>query len=313
MQKSKKFHNNSKYYKSFLGRSKSSYSILFVSDLHIGSYYSLCSEEPYVAAGDTYHKPNQFQENLLQHWDSLNDRVAKRPLMLTVNGEFIDGNNRKEIGMGLWSTDLNDQAEDAIKVIKRLKYDNITATKGSPYHSKSEGINIDEMIAKRLQVYSYTGLINDKKAKIVNNIVQESPTTIKYYLYYRILNYVFNVVHKVGYSKIAQYRPTPLSRIMMIGEFEKDKMFDKEEFDDVVTFYIRSHTHNNLDVGFNHSRGFVTPCWKIMDEYLTMDGISATDIGALELIIDPNEYTWKYHLLPSKLKPKIKIPNFTPT
>lgn len=302
--------NNCKYYKPILGRSKSSYSVLFVSDLHIGNYYSVCTEEPYIASGDTYYKPNVFQQNLLEHWDSLNDRVSKKPIMLTVNGEFIDGNNKKSLGTGLWSTDLNDQANDAIKLVKRLKYENITATKGSPYHSKTDSINIDEMIARQLNAYSYSGLCNSRNIK--NNIIQESPTTIKYYLYYRILDYVFNIVHKVGYSKIATYRPTPLSRIMMIGEFEKDKLFNKDDFNNVTTFYIRSHTHNNLDVGFNHSRGFVTPCWKIMDEFLTMDGISATDIGALELIIDPNEYTWKYHLIPSRLKPKIKIPNFTP-
>lgn len=302
---------NYNYYIPALGRSRSSYSILIVSDLHDGSFYSICSDAPYISLGDTYHKPNPFQRNLLEFWDSLNDRVSKKPIMLTVNGEFIEGNNKKSLGMGLWSTDLNDQAEDAIKLVKRLKYENLTVTKGSPYHSKTENLNVDEMIARQLNAYSYTGLFSPKNA-VINNIIQESPRVIKYFLFYRMFNYVFNIVHKVGYSKIAQYRPTPLSRIMMIGEFEKDKLFNKDDFDDVTTLYIRSHTHNNLDVGFNHSRGFVTPCWKIMDDYLTMDGISASDVGALELIIDPNEYTWKYHLLPEKLKPKIKIPDFTP-
>ena len=298
------------YYITALGRQRSSHSALFVSDLHVGGFYSICSDSPYVSQRGTYHEPEPHQENMLEFWDSLNDRVSKRPVMLTVNGEFIDGNNKKSQSMGLWSADLNDQAEDAIKLIRRLKYDNLTVTKGSPYHSKTDGIDIDEMIARRLNAYSYTGLVNSKNIKKYQ--VQESPTTIKYYLYYKILHYIFNVVHKVSHSKNQAYRPTGISRIMMTSEFEKDKLFNKKEFEGATTLYIRSHTHNNLDVGFNHSRGFVTPCWKIMDDYLTMEGISANDIGALEIIIDPNEYHGIFHLLPEKLKPKIPIPDFTP-
>ena len=314
------------YYKTFLGRSRSSYSALFISDMHCGNFYSICSQKPYISAGNTCWTPEKFNEDMLWFWDSLNDRVAKRPTMLTINGEFIDGNNRNAQGMGLWSGDLNDQADDAIKLIKRLKYDNVTVTKGSPYHSKTESINIDEMIARRISAYSYSGIYSqyDKTGKKRNKKIQNTINTetngkgnnitIKYYLYYRILDYVFNIVHKIGYSKNAQYRPTPVSREMMIAEFEKNKLFNDNEFnDDTTTLYIRSHTHNNLDVGFNHSRGIVTPCWKLFDDYLSMSGISATDIGALEIILDPNEYQLVYHLLPSKLRPKIKIPDFTPS
>lgn len=302
------------YYITALGRQRSSYSVLVVSDLHDGGHYSICSEFPYISAGDTYHKLNPTQKNLLYHWETLNDRMSKKPLVCTVNGEFIDGANRKNAGVGQWSTDMSDQGEDAVKLMRMIKADIFNCTKGSPYHSRSESMNVDQMVAKKINAMSSPGFTHKRVMKKGVNIIrgQNEGYYISHFLTYRILHYVFNIVHKVGYSRHAALRSTPLSKEMFIGEFEKDKAFNKEDVEGVKMIYLRSHTHHLGDVGSSNTRGIITPSWKVTDDFIGQTGVSTASIGALELILDTNEMQWVYHELPDELRPKYKIPDLTP-
>ena len=97
------------------GRSKSSKSILVVSDMHVGAKSALCSDDPETDGG---YKPSANQKKLFQEWNRTLDEVTQNPTAFVINGEPIDGSNPKSQGDGLWSNDFNEQMNDSAKLIK---------------------------------------------------------------------------------------------------------------------------------------------------------------------------------------------------
>ena len=81
-------------------------SIVTFSDLHVGSKYSVCSRDPETDGG---YKPSPNQKKLLSGWESCIDDITQKARALVINGEPIDGDNKKSLGDSVWSTNLNDQ------------------------------------------------------------------------------------------------------------------------------------------------------------------------------------------------------------
>ena len=82
-----------------LGRAGSSISILFGSDFHVGSIYALCSPDPVREDGLPIKQTIQ-QKALWGIFEKVIDRITKKPKVFVVNGEPIDGANRRSIGRG---------------------------------------------------------------------------------------------------------------------------------------------------------------------------------------------------------------------
>ena len=134
---------------------KSSKSIVAWTDVHTGATTALCSSEPYNSELDTVIKLNKVQKTLRNAWlDSVDDLVQK-PDLVVLNGEPIDGANKKQIGQQSWSTNLEDQMNDFIRLTKEIPYKNIMFVRGSGYHTTLDATNFEEVLANRLNAIKY--------------------------------------------------------------------------------------------------------------------------------------------------------------
>ena len=133
----------------------SSKSIVAWTDVHDGATTALCSAEPYNSELDTVIKLNKIQKTLRHAWlDSVDDLIQK-PDLVVLNGEPIDGANKKQVGQQSWSTNLEDQMNDFIRLTKEIPYKNIMFVRGSGYHVTLDATNFEEVLANRLNAVKY--------------------------------------------------------------------------------------------------------------------------------------------------------------
>jgi len=248
---------------------KSSKSILTISDMHVGAGTSVCTLRPVISDLNTTYKPNRLQLALNEAWYNCIDELEQKPTLLVVNGEPCDGANRRQIGQQSWSTNIQDQLNDAGKLLSDIPYENLIFVRGTPYHVQQDATNFEEILAKQMGAEKY-------KAYGGEGLTD-------YYCIVEMYGKVFNFTHHIGFNKWAAYRTTALAREMAGMVFEKDKMGRA----DVI---IRSHVHYFVHVEFTHTHGFTTPAWKFPDAHLFRSGLAGTtpDVGMVEIIIESN-------------------------
>jgi len=267
---------------------KSSKSILVASDMHVGSALSICSAEPVITELGTVHLPNKLQIALAEAWYNCIDDLEQKPTLLVLNGEPCDGANKKQVGQQSWTTNLQDQINDAGKLLNDIPYENLIFVRGSGYHVQQDGTNFEEILAHQLGAEKYRAYGGEGLTD--------------YYALIEMYGKTFNFTHHVGYNKWAAYRTTALAREMAGMVFEKDKMGKA----DVI---IRSHVHYFVHIEFTHSHGFTTPAWKFPDAHLFRSGVAGTtpDIGMVEIIIEPNgEIDIVKHIAEMEIKPLVR-------
>jgi len=285
------------------GRSKSSKSVLFISDMHVGSYNAVCSPNPEIK--DTEIKPTPLQKRLYETWCWVRDKV-KKPYILCVNGEPIDGDNKRQVGADLWTTDYNFQIKDAVKLLKMYNPTHFLMTRGSGYHTTKDATNYEEICAEELGCTKYRTGYTIEKIKGWNDNKHISTRT-DHHLTLDVLGKVFSVTHHVGYTRWFSYQPTALIREMANSMFLKGKYWKGDDF---PTFFVRSHTHYYCQVRFSTTTGFVTPAWKFGSSYEFKGGVSGTapSIGGIEVIIEPNgQYDVNPYILEDEKYPKMEI------
>lgn len=239
------------------------------SDLHVGSKYAVCSESP-VRDKDSEYKPSRNQKKLLEGWHDSIDSISQKPRALVINGEPIDGDNKKSMGDSVWSTNLNDQMDDAVKLLKGIRTDGIYFVRGSDYHIAKDATDFEETIAQRLGA---------KKYKAVMGYM----TYTDYEATFEVFGKHIHFTHHAGYSNWWMYRPTVIARELI-------KMHFNHKLNGFHTdLLIRSHVHYYTEVRFPHTKGLSTPAWKIADGFMYRRGEpELPTIGNIEIIIEPN-------------------------
>ena len=261
-------------------------SILIVSDMHVGSSTAVCTKEPVTVDLNTSYRPNSLQRELLESWYECIDELTQKPTLLVINGEPCDGANPKGSGKQSWSTNLQDQLNDAEKLIREIPYKNLLFNRGSGYHVDQQGTNFEEIIAQNMKADKYKAF--------------GGSGFTDYFSLVDIYGKHFNFTHHVGFNKWAAYRTTALAREMAGMVFESDKMGKA----DVI---VRSHVHYFVHVEFVHTHGFTTPAWKYPDGHLFRGGTAGTtpDIGMVEVIVESNgDIDVVKHIAEMKIKPK---------
>src|SRR5271170_4593952 len=91
---------------------------LVLSDLHAGSAFGLLPPD-FISAENNHIMPNSGQEYLYKHFDGLLKRLAPRQIdFIVVNGDIMDGEQRKTNGDTLALHRLCDQREAAYKLLR---------------------------------------------------------------------------------------------------------------------------------------------------------------------------------------------------
>ena len=61
-----------------------------------------------------------------------------------------DGANIKQAGQQSWSSNINDQINDAERLLKQFSFNHFVMTRGSGYHVQRDATNYEEILAGRL-------------------------------------------------------------------------------------------------------------------------------------------------------------------
>ena len=270
-------------------RSKQSRNVLFLSDMHVGNIYAVRSPDAEIESGNKVEM-NEFNELMYNNWCVVRDMVQKKNIdVLCLNGEPIDGSNKKTNASGTWTSSIQKQLDDAERLIKMYKWQEIVMTRGSRYHVSVDNNFHEEVLAQRLQAYPYSGLFqkatNSKQES--KNVGTIAPQYTDFYLLFKLGGKRFNVCHHVGYNRTELYRTTALARETAVMEFAAGKWFPKGERIDIL---VRSHVHYYVQIRFSERIAFTTPAWKLPDEFQLRGGLGGTapNIGSIEVIIEPN-------------------------
>ena len=281
------------------GRSTSSKSVLFISDMHVGSKYAVCSSNPKMKGGS--FNPNKLQKQLLESWYWAKDELKQQPHVLCINGEPCDGPNEKESGGTCWSSEFDEQLEDSAKLLKIYNPNHLIMTRGSNYHVKGGNQNMEELLAEKLKATPYSGYHD----------IQEGVIRTDYYATFKIHGRVFSATHHIGFNRWFAYRTTALAREMADMEFLRGRYWNNE---DTPTVIARSHVHYFVYVRFANQHGFTTPAWKLPDGHLFRGGLGGTapSIGTIEVIVESNGDIFVHpHVVDNKNYPKHSILDLT--
>jgi hypothetical protein len=108
----------------------------FIGDIHCGSYEGLWPKDLVPSKHNRYTSTrylNECFDHLVNSWPDLD--------LLVLMGDLVDGQQHKSQGTGLYTTDLSEQTEGAIEVIRPLakKAKAIIRVWGTPYHEGFQG------------------------------------------------------------------------------------------------------------------------------------------------------------------------------
>jgi len=219
---------------------------------------------------------NPFQaRTLLPYW---NEMCASGPYdFVVVNGDLVDGLNRKSRGTGLWTYQLDLQAENCARLLDLISTQPdapFFVIGGTPYHVE-ENPGIDQYTAELL-------------ARMGRNAQYKGQE--------HIFQHGRQKFHFSHYSGDAIYEGTTLSKEILFSY--------KHEID--ITGLVRGHRHHYwLDTdGFRFA--VKLPAWKGRDEYVANKGMryARTQIGWVELLL--TDTTWQ--LIPHLRNLKDQIP-----
>ena len=238
--------------------------VLLLSDLHVGSKWGLWPPNFYAknARSDIIEpiKQNPVNKAIWDHWLLMLKRLKKeKPDCIILNGDLIEGAQRKEGGRGLMTPFLKNQVDACIAVIKTLPKVPMFFTAGTDYHQLPDGLNAEEFIADALNA--------DFGDELVIN-------TCGIRIFAR---------HVIGASSSSwQYQTTAPSKEHLLLYLNRSN--EKYGPIDVCVF---SHRHQFVASQFLSGIALVTPCWQGKTVFAVKKGIvGVPDIGWVMLFVD---------------------------
>lgn len=257
--------------------------LVVVSDLHVGSRFGVMPERFETVLGQVV-EPNAAQRALLQCWTALATEW-REPDILVVNGDVIDGGARKDAGSVVWSTDLMDQVNAAVELLRMFKARSVYLTEGSGYHVKAEGVPLEHYVGAALDAVP---------------VGKRGSLTAWPELFLKVRGTTFNFAHHVGIGT-GWYKTTPVSREMLLSKLNAAH----KHACDVI---VRSHVHYFCGCEFTTQRGYITPAWQLQTPYMLKKSSFGLlpDIGALRFHVgDPGATLEKRFYRDETIKPRL--------
>ncbi|MDZ7378847.1 MAG: metallophosphoesterase [candidate division KSB1 bacterium] len=254
--------------------------VVVVSDLHVGSRVAV-ADTRIVRCKDS---SSRVREALFERWMQAVE-AERRPDVLIVCGDTIEGQNRKKSGCGLWTSDILEQCEHAVHLLQMFKGKQIFIVRGSDYHVSVQGLPAEEVIARRLGAVECPGQSGVPKA-------MRDRSSWEWYI--EVGGVVFHAAHRIGVSKVFHYQSTPNARQLLQAKLN-DRLRHSRRRIQVV---LRGHAHYFNAVMYSGSAGFILPCWKGYDEYLLHEGPLdlSPDIGYLVFYCEDGKWQFEKHL-----------------
>lgn len=249
--------------------------VVCIADLHVGSRVAL-SLPVHDAAG------KEIRRKIYEKWKESSGGEWNSPDILIIDADIIDGQNVKEKGIGLWTTDIDEQCQEACELISMWKAKRIFIVRGSDYHVNvgNTGLSSEEYIARQLNAEKYP----------------HSTDRSGYHWYITIDNVTFHVAHHIGVTMVYHYKSTPTAKEMLYAKL--NDMLRHEMGKYKTNIVLRAHAHYFNAVEYSNSLGMVLPCWKGLDGYMLKKGSIAMspDIGFIGFDVKGDQYRWEKHL-----------------
>lgn len=167
--------------------------VVAIGDLHVGSLVGLCFPDE----TSTQDPGRPTRDALYARWQEATSGAWKKPDVLIVNGDTIDGKARKSGGIGTWTVDTMEQADQAAELIKMWQAERIFVVRGSPYHVEDGNVQVEEYVARQANAEPYP---NQDHAK------RKTRNRSGWHWYINLAGITFHVAHKVGVSRVFHYR-----------------------------------------------------------------------------------------------------------
>lgn len=244
--------------------------IVFISDMQVGHRVAVAPPHAKITGyqSETEIELTDQQKALYAAWSQVARKWGNSDI-LVLNGEPIEGQQRKNMGVEVWSTNILDQMDAAETLVKMFHPRYIYATRGSDYHVTIQGVPIEEEFGRRVGAKKVDG------------------TRAPYELFLDVEGVTFNIAHHVGSTRVWMYRSTSITREMALMQLNASHKWPADVF-------IRSHVHYYWYVGSTSHLALITPCWKLQDWFMHKLSSAGTvpDIGAVRFKVDNGKFDW---------------------
>lgn len=245
--------------------------IAILSDLHSGHRAGLT--HPGFLPEDPLPQAAPFVELSKACWDFFENRIcAAGPFdYVIVNGDSVDGRGEKSKGSELWTSNMEDQCDMAIRALRRVPVKRSTKwimTYGTPYH---------------------TGDAEDWENKVALAFNAE----IGDHLWVDIEGVVFDLKHHpAGSSNVPQGRHTGVAKDRMWNVMQEHAQMQPGS--DV---FIRSHVHYHDFCGGVDWLGMTTPALQSAgSKFGTRRCVGEVDFGFITFEVENGSYSWTKHI-----------------
>ena len=248
-------------------------SIAFISDLHCGSRFAVCPDKVKTAEGlwlIPSHGQVSLNDSFRKFIDTCNNLAVDTVVVL---GDLLEGQNVAENGMGLSTTNLDEQIEMGVEVLRPLVAGRkLLVLSGSGYHRSVRGLNPEKQVCDSLGG-TWLGALANLKFKPSKR--------------------VWNLHH--GYSGSVIYREMVLAREGLFSKWAEG--VGKLPHFDVL---VRGHLHSFIHIHEHDTHLLQLPCWKAFDpNKITLKLYAKTqpDIGGCVALIDTDDRIVIHHYL----------------
>ena len=235
-----------------------------VSDTHPGSFYGLLPPD-FITYEGVPKLQNKGQEFLWKCWLDFANRVERfEPHFVIVNGDIVDGPQRKQHGAELSLSSWRDQKQASIACLKVLRSVTRKAkwyfTQGTPYHTGHFG-EAEEDIAEAMGATPYPSVGSGK-------LCRETLTL-------DVDGVIVEAAHHISFAAV--YPATPMekeAKSSLLAQVVPDLM-------------IRSHVHRHKQID---NRIVTTPCWQLQTRFGRKNSVHQVvpSIGGTYIAIDPS-------------------------
>jgi hypothetical protein len=227
-----------------------------VSDLHCGSIFGLLPPD-FLTFEGVPKLQNAGQKYLWECWLDFANRVEDfDPHAVIVNGDDVDGLQKKQHGAELSLTNCKDQRDAAIATLRVLRSATRKAkwyfTQGTPYHVGNFG-SAEEDIAAAMDATRYPSLGSGKLCRETLTLEVDGGVIIE-------------AAHHISTATI--YKATPAEK-----EMQATWMDAVNNGTPLPDLQIRSHVHNYTNVEQGMGRVVTTPCWQLQTRYARKNSV----------------------------------------